>query len=165
MEKYIGHFGPVSGHTYDTLYDLIFTTHRMIAANTCHPTDTSYCFRASDLLIGRGLANKGEKALRLAQSKGHVAINYADENLDELIEKRRFNFAVPLENISFFDIKKGLFKAKLQCRIITTSGDTKILKFQIAQKKCPEFEALIQKLLPERVQYHPRQVSFSKSEK
>ena len=52
MERRIGFLERVSGHTYDTIYDLLFTTERVITLMVQHPTEVPHQFGITELLFG-----------------------------------------------------------------------------------------------------------------
>jgi hypothetical protein len=147
MEKYIGHFGPVSGHTYDMIYDLIFTTERLIGINTRHPMDTSYSFQMTDLLIGRKLAGKGERVLAMSRTKP-PQIDYTVADWDDLLNERRHSFALSLSNMKSAEVKRGWFKVRVQIYVATSMKTFNRIRFFAPKKMTADIEALLAEILP-----------------
>ena len=93
MEKNIGSLEQVSGHTYDTIYDLVFTTERVIAVIIQHPNDIMYKFGVSGMLLGGKLGggNDRPQRMRIAEERRR---DYEEKTFDELVDSHRFNFEI-----------------------------------------------------------------------
>ncbi len=91
MEKNIGFLRRVSGHPFDTVYDLVFTTERVIALIVEHPGDVPHKFGMMEMMIGGQLGKQGERVekKRIAEERCRL---YEEKGLDELTGLHRLNF-------------------------------------------------------------------------
>lgn len=151
MEKVIGSLKGVSGHTYDTIYELIFTTERVIAFLIQSPSDTpsrigvleyfflgSWRSRHSEQLVKRRIT---EERARILQEKP----------LDELVQSNRLNFEIPYDEINSVEISRGLFQSYLKFHVLTPSTANYCVKFTLNKKQVSDARSLLNLVLSSKI--------------
>ncbi len=113
MERRIGFLERVSGHTYDTIYDLLFTTERVITLMVQHPTEVSHQFGITELLFGGLLSGKRERFDRKTSDEERLHA-YEEKTFDELLAGHRFNFEIPYSMVTTVEVTRGLFQTRLR---------------------------------------------------
>jgi hypothetical protein len=147
MEKSIGFLGRVSGHTYDTIYDLLFTTERVIAVIVKHPTDQPFKFGVTELFIGGKLGKLNERFDRKRFTEERLR-DYKEQTFDELLASHRFNFVIPYNKITSVEVIRGLFQARLKFHISNSSFVERTIHFNLAKNRIPEARNLLDLALP-----------------
>lgn len=151
MEEVIGSLRPVSGHTYDTVFELIFTTERVIIFLIQSPSDTPARIGILELFVMGNWRNKYSERLEKKQIADERIRNLQKKSLDELISSHRLNQALRYDDITSVEIKRGMFDASLRLRASTPSnGDYKV-KFTIEKKQVPEAQRLLELVLKEKI--------------
>jgi hypothetical protein len=142
MEERIGLLERVSGHTYDTIYDLIFTTERIIAVLIQHPTDVPYKTNVMDLFIGGQLSKQRElpERRKLAEERRRAC---KEKPLDELAAGHRLNFEIRYSTVTSVDVSRGFFRSHLKFHL---AGRT--FHFTLARVQVPKARQLIEQVLP-----------------
>ena len=149
MEKKISIIENVNGHTYDTVYDLVFTTERIIVVVIKHPLDTPVKFGATDIFIGKWATSKADKIekLNIADDRRQ---QISKKSYDELISAHRYNFEIPYKNVKSVKLKKGLLRAHLEIRIDIENKDYKI-PYSFAKKMVPEVITILEQVLSSKI--------------
>jgi hypothetical protein len=147
MEKSIGFLEGVSGHTYDIIYDLLFTTERLIALNIQHPSEVPYNFGVKELLFG-GLVTKQRERFDKKESAEERLRAYEEKAFDELSAGQRFNFEIPYDLITSAEVARGLFQTRLKFQINNQSLTGPTLQFTLAKGQVPEAQKLLKLALP-----------------
>ncbi len=147
MEKDIGTLEKVRGHTFDTIYDLHFTTERMIVLIIQHPLDLPYNPGITDLFLGARSGKKREmpERMKIAEDRRRL---HREKNFDDLIANHRFNFEIPYEKVESVEIKRGLFHSRLKLSISGPSNSVKKIKFTLARKQTADAKRLLDHVLP-----------------
>jgi hypothetical protein len=145
MEERIGLLEKVSGHTYDTIYDLLFTTERIIAVLIQHPTDVSYKTNVMDLFIGGQLSKQRElpERRKLAEERRRAC---KEKPLDELVASHRLNFEIRYSAVTSVEVRRGFFRSHLKFHI---AGHT--YHFTLARVQVPKARQLIEQVFPLKV--------------
>ena len=147
MEKSIGMLKQVKGHTYDTIYDLLFTTERVIAIIVQHPTDVPYKFGAMELFFGGQLAKQIDRPerKRVADERRRL---YEEKTLDELAVSHRFNFEIHYNMVKSVEVTRGLFRSQLKFRLSGPSIAGRSIHFTLTKEQVPNARQLIDLVLP-----------------
>lgn len=150
MEENIGSLERVSGHTYDTIYDLIFTTERVIAVIIQHPNDALCKFDATALLLGGRLARgKGRfQRMKIAEERRR---EYKENPFDELVAGHRFSFEIFYSTVTSVELTGGLFKSRLKFHISRPSTPERSIRFTFAKKQLPNARHLLELALPSKI--------------
>ncbi len=132
MEKKIGILEQVRGHTYDTIYDLLFTTERVIALIIEHPTDVPFKFGITELFIGGKLAKQMERPerMKVVDERRHI---YKEKTFDELVTFSRFNFEIPYRWLKEIELSKGIFQSRLRFHLIGENKKARTIQFTISK--------------------------------
>jgi hypothetical protein len=143
-EQHIGTLQRVSGHTFDTVYDIVFTTKRVMALIVEHPGDLPQRLGMVEMLIGGGFGRPGERLRRkqIAEERRRL---YRERNLDELVLLDRLNFEIPCDRIASVDIKRRLFRTSLTFRL-TAAGRT--IRFRLKRAQADEARDLAGRIGP-----------------
>jgi hypothetical protein len=147
MEKSIGFLGRVKGHTYDTIYDLLFTTERLIAIIVQHPTDVPYKFGAMELFFGGQLAKQSDRLERKRVAEERSLL-YEEKTLDELAVSHRFNFEIHYNMVKSVEVTRGLFRSQLKFRLSGPSIAGRSIHFTLTKEQVPNARQLIDLVLP-----------------
>ncbi len=141
MEEIIGTLRGVTGHSFDVVYDLVFTSERVIAVNIMHPLDIPYKFTWAKALIGSGLdiRDRKIKLADIAQARRDVERNAAP---DELVKANPHNFALSYGEITSITVKHGLLDWKLVFEVVRTGKPIRI-QFNLSKNHVPEAKRLI----------------------
>jgi hypothetical protein len=146
MEKNVGTLRRVSGHTYDTLYDLFFTTERVIALIIRHPLDIPNDFGVTNLFFGGRLFRRHEIPDRIKIAEDRRA-QYKEEPIDKLVSQHRFNFEIPYNKVRSVAVTQGLLRSKLMFRISGPSNAVYNIKFTLSRKQHREAQGLLKQVL------------------
>ena len=149
MEKVIGSLAEVTGHTFDIVYDLFFTTERVIAFSIRHPADIPYQFRSmwQTVFIGNSLAMRQEQLDRekIARERRRAAQSLTP---DELIKAHSRNFEIRYNQITSVEVRRRLFQLQLRFGVSGSSPKWQITRFNLSKKHVPEARRLLEKVLP-----------------
>lgn len=150
MEKSVGSLERVSGHTYDTIYDLVFTTERVIAVIVRHPLDASYQFGAAALYFGVRTMSKSSRLERIKIAEDRRRL-YKEETFDELVAGHRFNFEIPYSKVRSVEVIRGLFRSRLIFNISTPVNAVHKIQFTLHKKNVPDARRLLDQVLPSKI--------------
>jgi hypothetical protein len=152
MEKVIGSLVEVTGHTFDIVYDLFFTTERVIAVSIRHPADIPYQFRSvwQSVFIGSSWAMRKEQLDRekLARERRHAAQNLTP---DELVKAHSRNFEIRYSQITSVEVRRRLFQPQLRFCVSESSHKWQITRFNLSGKQITEAKRLLERVLPSKV--------------
>ena len=141
MERKIALVRHVSGHTYDTVYDLVFTTERVLALIVWHPGDAPNRFGMTEMLIGGQFAKLKERAAKAGLIEERRTL-HEEKRLDEVLGLHRLNFEIPYRSIAAVEVKRGLFRSFLEFRIIGASQTERTIRFTLARAQYGEAQAI-----------------------
>jgi hypothetical protein len=147
MEKSIGFLERVSGHTYDTIYDLLFTTERVIALIVQHPTEVPYKFGVTELLLGGILTRQRERFDRKKSAAERLHTDQ-EKTFDELLAGHRFNFEILYSMVTTIEVTRGLFQTRLKIQLNSPSTTGRTVRFTLAKDQGPKALNLINLALP-----------------
>jgi hypothetical protein len=137
VEEHIGFLRRVSGHTFDTIYDLVFTTERVVALIVEHPGDVPRKFGMTEMLMGAQLGKQAERVQRkqIAQERRRL---HEEKSLDELAGLHPLNFEIYFRQIASIDVKQGLFQSSLTFRLAGPSGPGRPIRFRLSRGQAEE---------------------------
>jgi hypothetical protein len=147
MEKSIGFLEGVSGHTYDTIYDLLFTSERVIAIIIQHPTDVPYKLGVMELFLGGQMGKHSERPerRRVAEERRRI---YKEKSIDELVASHRFNFEIRYSTVTSVELTRGLFHSHLKFHTSAPSIARHTIRFTLTKDQVPKARHLIDLVLP-----------------
>jgi hypothetical protein len=150
METNIGILEQVSGHTYDTIYDLLFTSERVIAFVIHHPTDAPFKFGVTEFFFGGQMGKHSERIerRRVAEERRRL---YKEKALDELITSHRSNFEIPYRAVTSVELTRGLFHSRLKFHISWPSNVRRTIHFTFAKDQFINARHLLDLVLPSKV--------------
>ena len=147
METKIGSLERVSGHTYDTIYDLLFTTERVIAVIIRHPNDSIHQIGLTGLLLGERLAGGNDRFQRIKIAEERRR-DYQEKPFDEIVKSHRFNLEIHYNTVTSVEITRGIFKSRLKFQISRPSIPERTLHFTLSKKQVPTARNLLDLALP-----------------
>ena len=153
MEKILGVLERVSGHTYDTLYDLIVTNERVIAVILQHPSDEIHKLGFGGLLFGGRLA-KGRKRPEREDTVENRLRSYEEKTFDEMMASHRFNFEIIYDHVSSVELTNRFFKSHLKFRLTRPSGPDIIIHFSLQKNQFSNTRHLMSLVLPSKIKEH-----------
>jgi hypothetical protein len=147
MERSIGLLERVSGHTYDTIYDLLFTSERVLAIVVHHPTDVQFRPGVLELFLGGRLAKLSERSDRGRIDEKRLR-TYKEKNFDEIITSHRYNFEIPYSKVTSVEVTRGLFHSHLKFHISGPSNAVRTIHFTLAKQQVSNTRHLVDLVLP-----------------
>jgi len=147
VEQLIGTIAGVKVHTYDTIYDMLVTTERLVVVLVQHPQDTPASFGMAELLLGRWLANRRERAERakLAENRRQA---YQGMKLDEVLAGDRRNFQLPYSDIRSIRVSKGLLGAEILLELNPSKGVSHQPRLFLPKEQVSEANRLLGQAIP-----------------
>jgi hypothetical protein len=147
MEKILSILEEVSGHTYDTLYDLLFTTERVMVLMVHHPADETYKFGMAELLLGGRLARQRKSLDRKPSPEGKLQ-TYKEKTFEELLAGHRFNYEIPYSIIKSVEVNRGLFQTQLKFQTTGLSLAGRTIQFTLTKNQISLAQELLSLALP-----------------
>jgi hypothetical protein len=150
MEEIVGSLVGVSYHTFDTIYDLLFTTERVIAFIVQHPTDIPYHPSWKQFLIGGMLSKRTEQSeqAKITQARRH---SLQEKSIDELVALHPLNFEIPYREITSVEIRRGLFQSQLRFDALKLSTTRRIIRFTLSKGQIPDAQRLLELVLASKI--------------
>jgi len=149
MEEIVGSLVGISYHTFDTIYDLLFTTERVIAFIIQHPTDIPYQPTWKQFLIGGMLSKRTEQSelAKITQARRH---SLQEKPINELAALHPLNFEIRYGEITSVEITRGLFQSQL--RFDTSKPSTRqIIRFTLSKEHIPDAQRLLELVIASKV--------------
>jgi hypothetical protein len=147
MEKIIDIVHNVSGHTFDQLFDLIFTTHRLVIICIQNPSDVLHNYSLWEFLIGNWISKGKEK-----QEYNKIIDYYRSQeivsSLNDLISANPLNREINYEDILSIKISRHLLRNQLKLKIAKLPSESITLTFTISKEQVPYVKELLNKALP-----------------
>jgi hypothetical protein len=136
----------VSGHTFDTVYDLVFTTERVIALIVEHPGDVPHRFGMTEMLIGGQMGKRGERVerKRIAEERRRL---YEEKGLDELAGLNRLNFEIYCREIVSIEVGRGLLQSSLKFYLSGPTNPGRTIRFRLGRGQVKEAQELVDRTL------------------
>lgn len=150
MEEKIGSIKRVSGHTFDTVYDLLFTTERIIAVIVQHPLDVPFKMGATELFFTGKRTKRADLSRRMKIAEDRLRL-YQEKTFDELLIDHRFNFEIPYLKVKDVELHRGLFRSRLRFRFLVPSEVLKKIQFTFPKKQFKEARDLLDQVLSSKI--------------
>jgi len=153
LEKILEVLQDLTGITTDTIYDLLFTDKRIIAAIVLHHSDLRELYMKLNpltvmLLGGSGTTRNAKVKSAMLIEKRRAA--FKESTPDTILTMHRANIQIDYDKISSVRIKKGLLSSSLEFHI--QAPREKKLKFSLKKKNIVEAKQVIDKMLPGKVE-------------
>ena len=150
MEEVVGSLVGVSYHTFDIIYDLLFTTERVIAFIIQHPTDIPFRPTWREFFFGGLLTRRTEQPERakIARSRRRTL---QDKSIDELVAANPFNFEIRYREVTSVEVTRGLLQSQLRFDTSKLSTTRKIISFNISKKQLPDAQHLLEQVLASKI--------------
>ena len=125
------------------VYDLFFTTERVIAAIIQHPTDAQqFTSLWKTLLLGdlfSGQRGKIEQR-KTGQKRRH---SFQSMTPDELLSSNHRNLAIPYSEINSVEINNRFLQRQLKFHVSGPLNTERIIHFNLSKKQIPEAQRLL----------------------
>jgi len=150
MEEIVGSLVGVSYHTFDTIYDILFTTERVIAFIVQHPTDIPYHPTWKQFLFGGMLSRRTEQSERakITQTRRH---SLQEKSINELVALHPLNFEIPYGEVASVEITRGLFQSQLRFETSKLSTKKRIIRFNLSKEQIPDAQRLLELVLASKI--------------
>ncbi len=150
MDNIVGSLVGVSYHTFDTIYDLIFTTEKVIAFIVQHPIDIPYHPTLKQFLLGGTLDKRTEQSERakIAQARRR---SLQEKHIDELVFLNPLNFEIRYGEVTSVEIKHGLFQSQLRFDTSKLSTTRQTIRFTLSKEQIPDAQRLLELVLASKV--------------
>jgi len=151
MEEVVGSLVGVSYHTFDTVYDLLFTTERVIAFIIQHPADIPYRSTWKVFFFGSMVAKGTERSERakITQARRHTL---QEKSIDELLTVHPLNFEIRYREVNSVEIRRGLFQSQLRFDTSKLSTTRQIVRFILSRKQVPDAQRLLELVLASKIE-------------
>jgi hypothetical protein len=146
VEKIIGSLVNVSGHTFDMVYDLFFTTERVIAVIIQHPADSPQSKSMWYYMFVGTFWTSGREQIKRQRTAREKRRNLQSMTPDELVSANRRNFAIPYSEITSVEVTRRFFQRQLRFHLSGSSDRERIARFNLSKKQVPEAERLLRKI-------------------
>lgn len=132
------------------VYDLFFTTERVIAVSIRHPVDDTrppsiwqYMFLGTGWSAGREKLKRDRKIKKKRRS-------LQDMTPDELLKAHPRNFDFSYEDIAAAELKRSFLQWQLRFHVSESLDEERIVRFSLSKKQVAEAKRLLEKSsLPE----------------
>jgi len=151
METVVGSLVGVSYHTFDTVYDLLFTTERVIAFIIQHPADIPYRPTWREFFFGGMLTKRTEQPERakIAQARRHTL---QEKSIDELVTVDPLNFEIRYSEVTSVKITRGLFLSQLRFDASKLPTTRQTIRFTLSKKQIPDAQRLLELVLASKIE-------------
>jgi hypothetical protein len=145
-ETIIGSLKETGGHTYDMIYDLFFTTERVIAVSIRHPVDIPPSVSWQTFIFGNWLGRKSDQYEqdKLAEERRNQSQHLTPV---ELLAQNPRNFAIPYDIITSVEIPHRLFQWQLKFHV-SHPESVKRTQFALHEIQVPEARRITALVLP-----------------
>jgi hypothetical protein len=143
-EKIIGSLVGVSGHTFDIIYDLFFTTERVIAVSIQHPADSLRPTSVWQTMFVGSFWSAGREELKRKRTAQEKRLSLQTMTPEELASANPRSFAVPCREIASAEITRSFFQSQLRFRLSGTPARERIVHFNLTKKQVPEAQRLLE---------------------
>jgi hypothetical protein len=152
MEKILGSLVGVSYHTFDTVYDLLFTTERVIAFIIQHPTDIPYGSTSmlKALFLGSVLTKGAEQSERAKITQARRR-NLQEKPIDELVTLHPSNFEIRYSEVTSVEITRGLLQTQLRFGASNLPTTRQIIRFTLSKEQIPDAQRLMELALASKI--------------
>jgi hypothetical protein len=141
MEEIVGTLPDVTIHSFDIVYDLIFTSNRVIAANIKHPEDTPLTYTWRTAFLGSALDRRDQniELERLAEVRREVE---KSSSPNEIMISNPRNFAIPHKQVVAVEVKRRFFEWQVLFTILDDKKNQRQIPFYIKKHHVPEAQRL-----------------------
>lgn len=147
MEDIIGLVHEVSGHTYDILYDLYFTTDRVIAVILQNPNEVSNIQSSvgwQNLIFGNWI-NKRKEKVEQDNLYRERRRNLKGKTPEELAVSHPLNIIINYDRVDLVELRNGFFETQLKFTILTANGQKRKIPFNLTRQRLNEARTLLEK--------------------
>jgi len=152
MERIVGSLVGVSHHTFDTIYDLLFTTERVVAFIIQHPNDTPYRSTSmlKDVFLGGMLTRRMEQSERAKITQVRRR-RLQEIPIDELVGQHPLNFEIHYTDVTSCEITRGLFQSQLRFDASNLPTTRQTICFTISKEQIPDVQRLLDLVLAPKI--------------
>jgi hypothetical protein len=152
MEKIVGSLVGVSYHSFDTVFDLLFTTERVVAFIIQRPADIPYPLtsRWEWIFLG-GMWAKRREQLERAKTTQLRRRSLQEKTIDELVAMHPSNFEIRYSAVTSVEIKRGLFQSQLVFGAPKPSTTRQIIRFNLSKNQIPDAQRLLELVLASKI--------------
>jgi hypothetical protein len=143
-EKIIGSLVGVSGHTFDIVYDLIFTTERVIAVSIQHPADNPRSPSMWQTMFIGTFWTAGREEIRRKRTAQEKRRDLKSMTPDELVSANPRNFVVHYSEIASAEVTRRFFQSQLCFHLSGSSARERRIHFNLSKKQLPEAQRLLE---------------------
>jgi len=149
QEEILGSIKEVSGHTYDIIYDLLFTGNRIVAVLIQSPADALYVPSWFNLYVSSWGA-KREEQRKLEEAAATRRRKLRNMSPDELIAKDPNNFEIRYENVVSVELKRMFLSSRYCLRFKVNMGGIRVRDFTLQKEQVSGARELLLKILPQK---------------
>lgn len=151
METVLGCLSGVTYHTFDTVYDLVFTSERVIAFIIQHPSDAlEYPSMWETVATGRLMARRREQHQRAASAEAR-RLTLQEKTPAELLAAHPVNFEVRYSAVTSVEITRHLLQLQLVFDVSPSSATRRPVRFNLSKKHLADAQDLVDRALAPKV--------------
>jgi hypothetical protein len=125
------------------VYDLFFTTERVIAVIVQHPVDNPRPISVLQAWFVGSFWSSGREELKRNRTVRDKRRNLQTMTPDELVSANPRSFAIPYSEIASAEITRRLFQSQLSFHLSGLSDKKRVVRFNLSKKQIPEAERLL----------------------
>jgi hypothetical protein len=126
------------------VYDLFFTTERVIAVSIQHPADSPRPISVLQAWFVGSFWSSGREELKRERTKQGKRLSLQTMTPDELVSANPRNFAIPYREIASAEITHRFFQSQIRFLLSGTSAEERIVQFNLTKKQLPEAQRLLE---------------------
>jgi hypothetical protein len=142
MEEIIGVINNLSGHTYDILYDVIFTNERVVANLIQSPLEIARPTSTWTFIIGNWFSGQRDKR-ELAKISEERRKKLETLNLSEIISANPENFTLNYSDIENVEIKYSMFEYRLVFHLNGSGGKKRSREFTLKKPQLDQVREMV----------------------
>ncbi|HSW57444.1 MAG TPA: hypothetical protein VLH15_03505 [Dehalococcoidales bacterium] len=145
MEEAVDVLYGVSGHTYDMVYDLFFTPHRLIVIRVHSPQDVSWSVSPWFFLFGSWMERNREKNQRLKRLQD-IRLQEKTLALDELVKASPGSFIILYTDVSSVQISSSFFQYQMKLQLLSEASKKRMMAFTLPNEQVKTAREIINKV-------------------
>jgi hypothetical protein len=153
LESIVRIFDDVRGHTYDNIFDLVFTEKRILALRILTPFDGKSGHNISSmasLFVGSGFSRRNE-SIKRTELADKIRNSFKSMSLDELTSDSESCLEIPFSSVESISLSRGLLDQSIQISILGTQNARVKVKFHPDSEQLDEMQKILSELAPEKL--------------
>jgi len=130
------------------VYDLFFTTERVIAVSIQYPAYNSKFTSVWQAMFVGSFWSAGREELKRKRSTQEKRLSLQAMTPNELASANPMSFAIPYDEIASVEVTRRSFQSQLRFHLSGPSDKKRAVHFNLSKKQVPEAQRLLELALP-----------------